>query len=402
MAEKDIRVVELFAGVGGFRLGLERSSPRFKTVWANQWEPGQKKQHAFECYVHHFGESPNHVNKDIALMTSEVPEHDLLVGGFPCQDYSVARTKAEGIVGKKGVLWWSMDKIISEKRPSFVLLENVDRLIKSPSSQRGRDFAVILRCLNDKGYAVEWRVINAAEYGEVQKRRRTFIFAFKEGTTFFSQMKEKESMEILEKDGFFCKGFPIKSLTAEKMKTFRIDDKRYKTLVDVSDKFSDMFYNGGLMRNGFVHTAECLPIGGIEPKTLRSVLQKDVDERYFIDEEDIEKWKYMKGSKREERIRKKDGGRYFYTEGKIPFPDSLDSPGRTMLTSEGRVNRSTHIVKDGDRFRLLTPIECERMNGFVDRWTNTGMSETARYFTMGNALVVPLIEKMGETINSIF
>ena len=175
--EKPIRVVELFAGVGGFRLGLEQASSRFQTVWANQWEPSMKTQFAYECYVKHFGAKKEHVCADIKNAKSQIPPHDLLVGGFPCQDYSIAKRNPQGIEGKKGILWWEIDSILYEHRPSYVLLENVDRLIVSPAWQRGRDFSIILRCFYEKGYAVEWRVINAADYGFPQRRRRTFIFA---------------------------------------------------------------------------------------------------------------------------------------------------------------------------------------------------------------------------------
>ena len=134
-------VCELFAGVGGFRLGLEKSDSSWNTVWANQWEPGKKSQHAFECYTNHFGKKDNYINEDIASIDkATIPNHNLLVGGFPCQDYSVARTGAKGMEGKKGVLWWQIRDILEVKQPKFILLENVDRLLKSPSTQRGRDF----------------------------------------------------------------------------------------------------------------------------------------------------------------------------------------------------------------------------------------------------------------------
>lgn len=163
----DKTVVELFAGVGGFRCGfnnvelingkvLEQDNWNF--VWANQWEPSTKSQAAFDCYVERFGESENHVNKDIATVDkSSIPNHTLLVGGFPCQDYSVARSLSneKGIEGKKGVLWWQIAEVLDEKRPPFVLLENVDRLLRSPSTQRGRDFGIMLRTFLDYGYSVE-------------------------------------------------------------------------------------------------------------------------------------------------------------------------------------------------------------------------------------------------------
>lgn len=408
---KDIFVVELFAGVGGFRYGLEKASERFKTVWANQWEPKRKNQFAFNCYDRHYGGSESiNVNQDIALVQDEVPNHDLLVGGFPCQDYSVASTNAEGITGKKGVLWWNINQVLTDKRPRFVLLENVDRLLKSPAKQRGRDFGIILRCLHDLGYDAEWRVINASEYGEVQRRRRVFIFASERKTNGYTEsVKESDNAEILEIDGFFAKAFPIeKGVIGKKESTFRVDEDSYSDLVSISDNFAEKFYRAGSMRNGEVYTREYLsawkPIDGEKIKTLGSILTKNVEEKYFVDDEDdIARWKFMKGPKKIERTKRGTDFKYLYSEGGIAFPDPLDSPGRTMLTSEGTMNRSSHLIMDpsSNRYRILTPVECERLNGFPDGWTED-MSERNRYFAMGNALVVPLITKMGEQILKYF
>lgn len=112
----------------------------------------------------------------------QIPDVDMVVGGFPCQDYSVARplNQAHGIEGKKGVLWWDIYHFLEMKEPRFGLFENVDRLLKSPASQRGRDFAIILSCLADLGYTVEWRVVNSAEYGFPQRRKRVYIFCEKD------------------------------------------------------------------------------------------------------------------------------------------------------------------------------------------------------------------------------
>ena len=158
---KKLKVVELFAGVGGFRLGLEGWEGRsastkyekplksnFEVIWSNQWEPSTKAQHASDIYEKRWGAN-NHSNKDISsVKTSEIPDHDVLVGGFPCQDYSVARvlSHSKGLEGKKGVLWWDIHRIIKEKKkkkPKYLILENVDRLISSPASQRGRDFSIM-------------------------------------------------------------------------------------------------------------------------------------------------------------------------------------------------------------------------------------------------------------------
>jgi len=402
---KNIRVVELFAGVGGFRVGLEAASPRFRTVWANQWEPGQAGQWAYKCYVANFQKGRKHANcsnEDIATVIGQVPEHDLLVGGFPCQDYSVASTGAKGIEGKKGVLWWSIDSIIRLRHPKFVLLENVDRLLKSPGGQRGRDFGIILRCLHDEGYVVEWRVINAADYGQAQRRRRTFIFAAREHSRFYNRLSrldlEKNASKWLREKGFFAPAFPVDSEVAPLSGMADLED--YTGLLDMTERFSCAFYNAGIMAHGKVYTQELIP-RFIDPQPLSTLVEQGgVDERFFITGDKLDKWTYMKGPKKIPRVDKKTGHEYIFSEGGIAFPDPLDRPARTMLTSEGTANRSTHVIPDPGtgKLRILTPLECERINGFPDNWTDTGMPERQRYFIMGNALVVPLITKMGERL----
>lgn len=389
-------VCELFAGVGGFRLGLK---PHWQVAWANQWEPGRKKQHAYECYRAHF-DSGIHSNDDIAAVSgADIPEHDLLVGGFPCQDYSVAATQAKGLEGKKGVLWWEIERIVREKQPSYVLLENVDRLLKSPASQRGRDFAILLACFNALGYGVEWRVINSGDYGFPQRRRRAFIAAFRRDTEFFRQLKETYcSPKWLTQEGFFGREFNASS-------TFNISmcELLPHDIQAISDKFAYRFSNAGAMVDGFVQDCKVEPM--VETTaTLGSILQEKVDEQYYVPEKDVPLWKKCKDKKAEERTAK-SGFTYHYSEGAIPFPDNLDTPSRTMLTSEGNrnPNRCTHVILDPqtERLRRLTPIEVERLNGFPDDWTNTGMPESMRYFCMGNALVVGLISRMGRQLANI-
>lgn len=405
---KDIKVVELFAGVGGLRLGFEAASSRYKTIWANQWEPGKSVQYAADCYKSHFGEN-SLVNEDINTVLDDIPEHDLLTGGFPCQDYSVAHTGAKGIEGKKGVLWWSINNIIELRKPKYVILENVDRLLKSPSKQRGRDFGIILRCLADQGYCAEWRVVNAADYGYQQRRRRTFIFASSPETTFAKKMKklsdfEKDSepwINWLIKDGFFAQTFPVENVHNKDKKPTYETVEPFKDLVEVTNHFKANFWNAGMMFNGKIYSEEVSPVVK-DPITISKLMETGtVDNHYFIDEDQMSKWVYMKGAKKIQR-KTSEGFEYTFSEGPISFPDATDKPFRTMLTSEGSLNRSTHIIADKKTgmLRKLTPIECERADGFPDNWTAT-MPERWRYFTMGNALVVPLIRDMGLTLNKI-
>lgn len=396
-------VCELFAGVGGFRLGLIRTSDDWDFVYANQWEPSRKSQYAFDCYVHHFGNSENHTNIDIAKVNKKsIPDHNLLVGGFPCQDYSVARSGAQGIQGQKGVLWWEIYEVLKEKQPPFVLLENVDRLLKSPSKQRGRDFGIMLGCFNNLNYSVEWRVINAADYGFPQRRRRVFIFAFKNNTKYSKKLQNSSFKDWIHNLGFFQAQFPILD-NVTLLHGYEETDLKYNDLVDISDNFSFDFKNSGIMHMGKIYTEETKPNYNGTFKTLGSILERNVDERFYLNDEELEDWIYMKGAKKIERT-SKNGNKYVFSEGAIAFPDPLDKPSRTMLTSESTKNRSTHIIKDPwtGRLRKITPVEAERLNGFPDNWTNTGMTERFRYFCMGNALVVGLIEKMGKELNKIF
>lgn len=396
-------ICELFAGVGGFRLGFDRLESGWKTTWFSQWEPGARTQWAHNCYVQHFGDSPDlnnefHTGEDISTMDKQaIPNHTLLVGGFPCQDYSVAHTlsSSHGIEGKKGVLWWQIRDTIIAKKPPFCIFENVDRLLKSPAKQRGRDFGVILACLAKEGYSVEWRVVNAAQYGAAQRRRRTFIFAYRNDTIYGQKMADISADMIIKNGGLMAKAFPIQNI-GQITETVVGGD-----IVDVSDNFAFAFETAGYMCKGRIYTAKVTEQEE-EPITLGKILQTTVDDKLYITNEKMPKWTYLKGAKKIPR-KSADGHEYTFSEGPIAFPDPWDRPGRTMLTSESTINRSTHVVSDPGtgRLRLLTPVEAERLQGFDDEWTNTGMPDRMRYFCMGNALVVPMITRMGRVLDTI-
>lgn len=396
-------ICELFAGVGGFRLGFDRLESGWKTTWFSQWEPGARTQWAHNCYVQHFGDSPDlnnefHTGEDISTMDKQaIPDHTLLVGGFPCQDYSVAHTlsSSHGIEGKKGVLWWQIRDTIIAKKPPFCIFENVDRLLKSPAKQRGRDFGVILACLAKEGYSVEWRVVNAAQYGAAQRRRRTFIFAYRNDTIYGQKMADISADMIIKNGGLMAKAFPIQNI-GQITETVIGGD-----IVDVSDNFAFAFETAGYMCKGRIYTAKVTEQEE-EPITLGKILQTTVDDKFYITNEKMPKWTYLKGAKKIPR-KSADGHEYTFSEGPIAFPDPWDRPGRTMLTSESTINRSTHVVSDSGtgRLRLLTPVEAERLQGFDDDWTNTGMPDRMRYFCMGNALVVPMITRMGRVLDTI-
>lgn len=397
-----IRVAEMFAGVGGFRLALEGygkpgdafympPAGDFVTVWANQWEPGsESRQFAWRCYESRFGDG-SCVNRDIEEVLddfeagkTEIPDFDLLVGGFPCQDYSVSKpaAMAAGIEGKKGVLWWSIYRMLSAKRPKYVLLENVDRLLKSPTARRGRDFAIMLCCFAELGYSVEWMVVNAADYGFPQRRRRVYIFA------------ERDSSEDR---AIIASAFHINAQNCTES-AFDLPKSPYEASETFGSAKESPFRNYGRMRDGRVVTYMFTPAYEGPKKTLGNVLVPDseVPRRFFISEGTVSRWEYLKGAKKEPRTAK-NGHEYVYSEGPVPFPDPTDRPSRTILTSEGgsSASRMKHVVLgDSGRLRRLVPDELDTLQGFPRGWTE-GMSDNQRAFCMGNALVVGIPHGIG-------
>lgn len=395
-------VAELFAGVGGFRIGLARAG--WKTVFSNQWEPSTKVQHASDVYAARFGEE-GHSNEDIANVDSLPRNIDLLVGGFPCQDYSVAKTlnSAKGLKGKKGVLWWEILRLVQGQKPKYIFLENVDRLLKSPSNQRGRDFAVMLKTLGDEGYTIEWRVVNAAEYGFPQRRIRVFIVATKK--TRASKNASPDS--IISKTGILARALPIEKLDTEIQEINLEDDADEISLRFNKGGGKSPFSNSGYYENGIAYTVKSEAKLSKEVSVLGDVLQPDsqVPDEYWVEDKRLKEWKYLKGAKSIERTHKASGTSYTYAEGKMAFPDLLSNPSRTILTAEGgnTPSRFKHIIQTKNGYRRLTPTELERLNGFPDNWTQTDengkvVADSKRAFFMGNALVIGLIEKVGEIL----
>ena len=407
----EIKVAELFAGVGGFRLGLEGygnplqpqfdmpAAGPFKTIWANQWEPPgtESKQFAARCYVARFGDGElvnddiNKVLDEYAAGERDIPDVDMVVGGFPCQDYSVARplSQSSGIEGKKGVLWWDIYRFLELKKPRYAIFENVDRLLKSPARQRGRDFAIILSCLASLGYRVEWRVVNSAEYGAPQRRKRVYIYC---------EFGGNDDLLLRLEDGVMAKAFPA---VIDRPDLFDIPKEPYVASEEfgMGDKVSK-FKAAGAMIDGHVLTCGFTEEYHGPRRVLADVLVDDsrVPGEFFIDPESTARWEYLKGSKREERIDKKTGFTYTYSEGSMSFPDPTDKPSRTLLTGEGGTgpSRFKHVIRCADgRLRRLVPDELDMLQGFPAGWTDTGMTDGQRAFCMGNALVTSVPHRIG-------
>ena len=373
-----MNVLELFAGVGGFRVGLEKASPTFKTLWSNQFEPSRKSQDAFEVYNYHFPDSENW-NEDISLISDErfsalKGKVDLIVGGFPCQDYSVARTKKneQGIEGKKGVLFWEIVRATKLSNPKYLLLENVDRLLKAPSKQRGRDFAIMLRAFADLGYGVDWRVINPADYGWCQRRKRVFLFVYRKDTDYFKQRKALDDFGV-GNSGIFEETYPTRTeVLKDRNNSFSLP----KDIIEVSDSFSTQFWNSGSMIEGQVVTQELEPKYEGSRKVLGDILESplDLSDTVYLSEDKVDKFRYLRGAKKFERTNS-EGYTYIYSEGAMALVDSADLPSRTLLTSEGSVSRTTHLIEDSKGYRLLTALETERLQGFPDNWTKVKLSK---------------------------
>ena len=405
----NLNILELFAGVGGFRVGLEKASPKFKTLWSNQFEPSRKSQDAFEVYNYHFPYSENW-NEDITTIPNErfsalKGKVDLIVGGFPCQDYSVAKTKKneQGIQGQKGVLFWEIIRATRLSHPKYLLLENVDRLLKAPSKQRGRDFAIMLRAFADLGYGVEWRVINPADYGWCQRRKRVFLFVYRKDTAYFKKQRGLEDFGV-GTSGIFEETYETKDeVVKDRASSFTLPED----IVAVSDSFSTQFWNTGSMIEGRVVTKELEPKYEGAQRTLGDILEdpSDLSSELYLSDDKVDKFRYLRGAKKFERTNS-EGYTYTYSEGAMSLVDSADLPSRTLLTSEGSISRTTHLIKDSKGYRLLTALETERLQGFLDNWTKVKLSkgkvvavpDTRRKFFMGNALVVEVVESLGKYI----
>jgi DNA (cytosine-5)-methyltransferase 1 len=432
-----LRVMELFAGVGGFHMGLEQVnqqrfaqglSPAFEVVWANQWEPASRVQHAAQVYQARWGLSP--VNRNLFEVLEDTQEldrldslaPDVLVGGFPCQDFSVAKplSQSHGLEGVKGVLWWGIHRLLDIRQQAgkaiqMVILENVDRLLSSPGRCKGRDFAVILASLQALGYAVGWQVVNAADYGCAQRRRRVFIVAVHQSSLHYQCWKQgldEAPMDWLTSASPMCRGFPVKP-----------DGKLMRlTLAEVAAHALDQNFSGPSTRTPFLKAGVCIE-GNIwtmnvradfgwmgqllteigTAQTIGQVVTKTifVPDKYFIAQSDLPKWRYVKGSKSEPRV-SKSGYAYEFSEGALPFPEPLDRPSRTVLTSEvgASASRTRHVVEHPDgRLRRLTPEEVEELMGFPRGFTLLpGISDARRGFLMGNALLPILVARLGRAI----
>jgi len=441
--ERGLRTLELFAGVGGFRVGLQAASAHakasgFEVVWVNQFEPGRRRQWAAEVYRARWGAS-DLVNRDLfdvlddpeALAHLDALAPEVLVGGFPCQDYSVAQplSRSLGLAGKKGVLWWGIHRLlqarISAGRPLlYLMLENVDRLLASPSACKGRDFAIILAGLQELGYAVEWRVVNAADYGHAQKRRRVFILAYHASTALCKRLLRQaqglfESTPHALADWLtqitpIAQSLPAGPKPGARLQAFALSADTYaaQQAYTPASGGQSRFASAGFCGGGQVWTlavqAQALAdftdfVGQSRPLTLGDVVAQtpEVPAAFFLDESSLPRWQALKGAKSLQRT-SAQGHAYTYAEGALAFPDPLKRPARTLITGEGQASpsRTTHVVRHSDgRLRRLVPEELEALNGFARGHTRIeGITAAQRAILMGNALVTGIVRRLGQAL----
>lgn len=375
-----MKYIDLFAGVGGFHYGIDRAFSNQQTapivkigqrgnriiskkwadvhdrpeaplcVYSNEWD-----KYANSVYRKHFGECDN---RDIrTVRAEEIPDHDLLCGGFPCQSFSIAG-KRGGFDDTRGTLFFEIARILREKQPRLLLLENVKGLLSHDS---GRTFATILFSLDELGYDAQWQVLNSKNFGVPQNRERVFIVGHLRGTS---------RPQV----------FPITSYNA-------------KTLGEITSGVSDAQR---------VYTTE-------QAKTLKG-LGGGMGAKTGL---------YAVPVLTPNRLKKRQMGRRFKTNGEPAFTlntqdqhgvmlnrqdgvkKEVDTAG-TLSSSDWRgLNRNqdqTGVMKDM-AIRRLTPIECERLQGFPDNFTKYGhdgkeMSDTQRYKMLGNAVTTNVVTEI--------
>lgn len=334
--EKTIRYFSMFSGIGGFELGIKKAGRcgqeenLFKSRSGNSSCKSNERQYTFDCIG--FSEIDKYANQLLAnkfpgiknfgdatqIREKELPDFDMLCGGFPCQSFSIAG-KRRGFEDTRGTMFFHIARILEVKRPKFVFLENVKGLL---NHDKGKTFSVIIQTLEELGYRTQWMVLNSKFFGVPQNRERVFIIG---------SLRGEPRPEILP---------------------FR---RNYKEVNELNKEIGIAIPGSQAMR---VYTNELAPTlkglgGGLGAKTglfAIPVLTPD-------------------------RLEKRQNGRRFKEDGDESF---------TITKTD------IHGVSDGSRIRRLTPIECERLQGFPDNWTE-GFSDTQRYKMMGNAVTVNVI-----------
>lgn len=325
-----MKAVELFCGIGGFRIACD--SLGIETVWANDISPS-----AAAIYQENFGKE-NFILGDIENHLEQIPDHDLLTGGFPCQPFSAAGRKL-GLEDARGTLFEKIVKIIEKKQPRYFVLENVKRLL---SMDGGKHFATILDALSEIGYLVEWRLLNSVNFGLPQHRERVVIIGHKDHTP----------------KSLLCTPADLSELKPHQAST-AADMEHWKRIENHGAKF----HTWGLALNGKFFHAKIEGFSDAAPKVkLKEVLEDQPEDFYYFTEDTLERIKNSEEVNRfyngvEILYNQKGGARMGYSI----FGIEGIAPTLTCTTS-----RHYERYKIGNKFRRLTPIEYARIQGFPD------------------------------------
>jgi len=342
-----MKYFSMFSGIGGFELGIERATD-------GKWECigySEIDKYSIQTYKKHFSNHKDYGNAR-NINPKELPEFDLLCGGFPCQSFSIAG-KRKGFQDTRGTLFHEICRVVAEKKPRFLFLENVKGLL---SADNGRCFATIISSLDELGYNVEWQVLNSKNFGVPQNRERVFIIG---------HLRGKGGQQV----------FPI----GESPKMDNGEQEQIK-MIQNSGKEIARIYDS----NGLAPTLKGKTGGWQEPKifAMRSYPRSGTKE---IDGDRFQNIEINKNgvSNSLTNIQKDN----------LVIQGALDAnyfKGINTGSKGGQIHYS-RAISDFGRIRRLTPTECERLQGFPDGWTE-GVSDTQRYKQCGNAVTVNVIE----------
>ena len=370
-----------FSGIGGFEIGIhaayikhaliskkseQKKRPQRRERAIDQWKLllhsgdgsaplcvgySEIDKYASSVYEYHFKGAKNY--GDITkINASELPEFDCLVGGFPCQAFSVAG-KRGGFNDTRGTLFFNLARILREKQPRYFVFENVKGLL---SHDQGRTFATIISTIDELGYDCQWQVLNSKNFGVPQNRERIIIVGHLRGTprpeVFPIRAADKEDTRVVGQDVAY-------TIDANYHKGTNTLEKSRRSIVEVTGnkQQSARVYD----KKGISPSLNTMQGGNKHPKI--PVLTPD-------------------------RLKKRQNGRRFKEDG---------DPSFTLNTQD------RHGVYDGAKIRRLTPLECERLQAFPDNWTKHGVggvliSDTQRYKMCGNAVTTNVIQAVFEKI----
>lgn len=354
-----MKAVELFAGIGGFRIAVDRND--IQTVWANDLSPK-----ACVVYRDRFGTEEIHEG-DFVDFRSQIPNHDLLTGGFPCQPFSSAGKK-EGVRDSRGNLFQHIVDTLREYRPKFFVLENVKRLL---TMEKGEHFATILRALAELDYFVEWRLLNAMHFGLPQNRERVFIV----GTRVSTAKANPALVKLASKDDLTSLGGRLSDLHHHS--DWRAIHRHKKRFEDWGVAYQGAFFAADL--TGFSAAAA--------PVTLSSVLEEDVADEFDFTKSTLS---WLHNNTEVNRLvqgveilsNQRGGARMGYTI----FGVNGVAPTLTSTTS-----RHYERYNIAGKYRRLTNIEYARIQGFSDDHC-TAVSVYDQYALYGNAVPPPMAE----------